>query len=155
MIDHIQKLFTYDRWADGVVIASLESVANVDQQPAVVRLVCHLMAAKEIWHARIVGNPHPPTERFPTTAVADAISRLNEMNARFRALTDSQPDVNRIVQYADTMGNRYQHPLGELLIHVANHGTYHRGQLATAIKAAGGTPAVSDYIAWVRAGGPT
>ncbi len=42
--------------------------------------------------------------------------------------------------YRNTRGQEYTLPLGGLMLHVADHSTYHRGQLNSMIKLAGGEP---------------
>jgi uncharacterized damage-inducible protein DinB len=37
-----------------------------------------------------------------------------------------------------------------MLVHVALHGQYHRGQVALLLRASGFEPATTDYIAWTR-----
>jgi uncharacterized damage-inducible protein DinB len=37
-----------------------------------------------------------------------------------------------------------------MLTHVAMHGSYHRGQIAAALRAGGDIPSPTDYIAFVR-----
>lgn len=58
------------------------------------------------------------------------------------------------VAFNDLSGRPAAGPLGEQMLHVVDHATYHRGQLNSMIKLAGGTPATIMYWAWVRAGKP-
>jgi uncharacterized damage-inducible protein DinB len=38
----------------------------------------------------------------------------------------------------------------DVLLHVALHGSYHRGQIAAAVRAAGGEPVNTDFVTWTR-----
>ena len=51
-------------------------------------------------------------------------------------------------------GQTWTYPIGEALVHVANHGTYHRGQVATLLRQLGQKAASTDYLRWIDAGSP-
>ena len=42
--------------------------------------------------------------------------------------------------------------MADILSHVVLHASYHRGQIASAMREAGGTPAYTDFIHAVRSG---
>jgi uncharacterized damage-inducible protein DinB len=42
--------------------------------------------------------------------------------------------------------------VGDILTHVVAHSAYHRGQIAAAVRAAGGAPAYTDFIHAARRG---
>jgi uncharacterized damage-inducible protein DinB len=54
------------------------------------------------------------------------------------------------ITYRTSAGDQFTTSLRDILIHVALHGTYHRGQIAAAVRAGGDTPASTDYIHFVR-----
>jgi uncharacterized damage-inducible protein DinB len=64
------------------------------------------------------------------------------------ALTDA--DVLRDVHYTDTRGNQHVTPLWQLMQHVVNHSTYHRGQITTMLRQVGATPMPTDLIFFYR-----
>jgi len=55
------------------------------------------------------------------------------------------------LSYVNFKGETFKYPLGETLVHVANHGTYHRGQVATLLRQLGRTPASTDYLRYLDA----
>ena len=56
------------------------------------------------------------------------------------------------VAYRNSKGEFWTSTVGDILTHVALHGGYHRGQIAAAVREAGGTPAYTDFIHAVRTG---
>ena len=48
-------------------------------------------------------------------------------------------------------GDTFTRPLGETLVHIVNHGTYHRGQVATLLRQLGKIPASTDYLLYLDA----
>lgn len=49
-------------------------------------------------------------------------------------------------------GVEFSTPMADVLMHLVMHSAYHRGQVALAVRAAGGKPALTDYVVWVRQG---
>jgi uncharacterized damage-inducible protein DinB len=58
--------------------------------------------------------------------------------------------LEEVITYRTTKGDAMRSRLGDILLQVALHGSYHRGQIAAAIKADGGTPPATDYILYCR-----
>ncbi|MBL1319447.1 MAG: damage-inducible protein DinB, partial [Methylophaga sp.] len=50
------------------------------------------------------------------------------------------------IRYRDMKGNKHQRALGELLQHVFNHQTHHRGQVTTLLSQAGIDPEATDLL---------
>lgn len=152
MREYLQNLARYDGWADEQLIQSLKGPAEGDER--VIHLAGHLLAAKRVWLSRIRGEDTFTYDLWPKYSVVDFAVRLRELDQEMLAFVSSpQENFDRIVHYRNQTGNYFDTRLSDILIHVVNHATYHRGQLATAVKNAGGTPAVTDYIAWVRSVG--
>jgi uncharacterized damage-inducible protein DinB len=50
----------------------------------------------------------------------------------------------------DRDAGRFRNPVEEILTQLFGHSWYHRGQIAVLVRAAGGTPAITDLIYWCR-----
>jgi uncharacterized damage-inducible protein DinB len=55
-----------------------------------------------------------------------------------------------IVAYKDMKGNPYSQPLWQLVLHVVNHGTHHRGQVSGFLRVMGHTPPPLDLVFYYR-----
>jgi uncharacterized damage-inducible protein DinB len=64
-------------------------------------------------------------------------------------LTDAQALAE--CSYRDRAGNPYTTPVWQIVMHVVNHGTHHRGAVSGFIRAMGHTPPPLDLIAYYRA----
>ncbi len=58
--------------------------------------------------------------------------------------------LNTQPNYKNLKGSLFETLLSDILAHMVNHGSYHRGQIASLIKKSGGEPAGTDYIGYVR-----
>lgn len=56
----------------------------------------------------------------------------------------------RIISYRNLSGQPFSDPLNNLLRHVVNHSTYHRGQVATQMSQLGVKPPSTDLIVYLR-----
>jgi uncharacterized damage-inducible protein DinB len=77
---------------------------------------------------------------------------LNDVEQKYREFLDGATEewLNTTVRYATTEGDTFTNTTGEILLHVALHSAYHRGQVNAAIRRSGGEPAVVDYIYFLR-----
>jgi uncharacterized damage-inducible protein DinB len=77
------------------------------------------------------------------------LARVEAERAAFLSgLTDE--DLERPLAYRTLDGTAHTTRLLDLLLHVVNHSTYHRGQLTTLLRQAGGAPPATDYVVYTR-----
>ena len=63
----------------------------------------------------------------------------------------STNETNRIINYQNIKGIPFHNSIFEIITHLMNHGTYHRGQLVTMLRGAGSTPIpATDLIVFYR-----
>ena len=79
-------------------------------------------------------------------------SAAPENAAQFRKIVDvlTGDALERGITYKNSAGEQYTSTLEDILTHVFMHGSYHRGQIASLIRAAGDTPSPTDYIFFTR-----
>ena len=56
------------------------------------------------------------------------------------------------LSYQTLKGIEYRTPIQDVLMHLVLHSAYHRGQVTAAVREAGGKPALTDYVVYLRAG---
>lgn len=146
---HLERLFAHLRWADDQVQEALEAAP---EPPArAVELYAHVLGAELVWLDRVQGAPQSVAV-WPQTDLAGCRELARLSRRRYQAfLAELSPrDLPRLIHYANSAGEEFDTPLEEILLHVALHGAYHRGQVALLLRDAGAVPAATDYIAFVR-----
>jgi uncharacterized damage-inducible protein DinB len=145
----LQRLFDHLRWADARVQASLTDAVN--PPPHTLTLLAHVVAAEHLWLSRIRGQK-PDVAVWPELSLAQCLELATRNADEFSALVESLDEIglDSAVTYRNSAGIEFTSSLRDILLHVALHGAYHRGQIAAAIRAGGDTPASTDYIAFVR-----
>lgn len=147
--DFHRDFFAYDRWANRRVIESLSGLEGADEAVA---LLAHIIGAQEVWLARVTGIGVEEAEPRPALMLEACSARLDDLHTGWMNLLaeSAQERIDRVVAYKNLSGQPWETTVQDILVHVNNHGTYHRGQIARIVKAAGGRPAVTDFIAYVR-----
>ena len=117
--------------------------------PNVADTLVHTMGAEWVWLQRWLG--HSPTS-FPDVAsltfVAAVRARWDVLWAEQQAFLASLDvaSLRRPVAYKGFDGAPFEQPLHQLIRHVVNHATYHRGQLATMLRQLGKKPPSTDLV---------
>lgn len=149
MTDHLDRLLAHLEWANR---RTLEAARESGDGEAL-RLLSHLLASERIWLRRIETGDSSGVEIWPDLSPEECSSLFDENLDAYRSYLDScsEQDLSREVTYRNSSGREFDTPLGEILLHVFLHGTYHRGQIARELRDAGDEPVNTDFIQFVRA----
>ena len=105
----------------------------------------HIFQADRIWLSRAVGQP-----RF-TLGDKDETWTLNSLQSAWVDVhlgwiewAGAVEDAEQAVEYVNLAGDAKRLPLWEMVFHLVNHGTYHRGQIATMLRQLGYSPVSTD-----------
>ena len=136
-------------WADGELLKAVTSGVTVPDEA--IRECAHLIAAEEVWLARLE-NRSPRFAVWPSVSRSDMESIVRQTHDHWESylkdLTESA--IRKSVTYTNSAGREFKNTVGDILVHVALHGQYHRGKINLMLRQAGLTPAPVDYIAFVR-----
>lgn len=149
-IRYFQKLFDYDTWGNRESLRSLDSAG--DGLERALKLFGHIVGAERVWLARLdQRNPALPAP-WPELRLDACRVAVDELSARWkRFLSCIEPGhLDGDVVYRNTKGIEFRTQLADLLQHLITHSAYHRGQIAAAVRQAGGVPASTDYVFYVR-----
>jgi uncharacterized damage-inducible protein DinB len=157
--DTLRLHLAYSAWASGRLLEAAAKLTPEDltrdfrtADQNVVGTLAHAFAADRVWLTRVKGES-------PSTFISEEDRRLDflakewpALHERWKGWTDplSDQDVQRTIAYKDIKGNPYQSPLWQILLHVVNHATHHRGQVSGFLRAMGHVPPPLDLIAYYR-----
>jgi uncharacterized damage-inducible protein DinB len=113
-----------------------------------------MVGAEWVWCERWHGTSPtalPPAERFPDAASLRAAWAENERRVRAFVASLGEDGIGRACAYRSTNGTPATSTFGDMLQHVVNHASYHRGQVTTLLRQLGAPPPRSmDLIAFSR-----
>lgn len=158
LADRFRRWYRYERDVHDRVMTSLESVPDDRRKSAEYRkavdLMAHLVIARTAWLTRIAGEPPISGPLFPQDRPIERVREdRREVEDRWSAYlsTVADEDLARVIDYKMFDGTPCTNTVEDMLTQLFGHSSYHRGQIAVLVRAAGGTPASTDFIHWVRA----
>jgi len=157
----LQTLVDYHYWARDRLLEAIEPLSAEQWRrdlgssfKSIHETVAHIYAAEWAWHQRWQGNS--PTALFPAEKLPDVASvrrAWSELEVRVRAFLAGlgEAGITRVFEYRLLNGSEGSSPFWQMLQHVVNHASYHRGQVTTMLRQLGAQPGKSmDLIAYYR-----
>lgn len=147
-LDHIRLLWDYNYWAHHKLLDCLETVSQENFVKSVPysmgslhEQVVHTMWAEAVWLSRsqhgITFTYYKPSD-YPTIAsIRQQWANIESDWRKFLAEL-SESDLERRIEVTSTEGTKFIDILAQMLLHVVNHGTDHRGQMLRIIHDFGG-----------------
>jgi len=149
-LQFFRQLLDYDHWANRAALESVKaSAAAGDRAQEYFR---HIIGAERIWLTRFTDPDHPNLTPWPTLTLDECAAEAEDLHAGWLTLLDSMlPEgIASDLIYRNLKGVEFTTPIADVLTHLVMHSAYHRGQVAKAVRDAGGKPAATDYVVWVR-----
>jgi uncharacterized damage-inducible protein DinB len=158
--DALSRLIDYTIWANHRVMRACATIPPDDfvremgaSYGCLRGTLAHMMWSEWIWLERWKGvsPPGPPDESGLKDVVA-LRDRWKVIEDHRQAWLDALPadGPTEVVRYKTTQGVAYRAPLWKLVQHVANHSTYHRGQVISLLRQVGGRTVGTDMVTWDR-----
>lgn len=146
MISVYQHMFDYHHYFNQKFIDEFEK--HMDKLPErTYPLFCHVINAHQVWNARITGT-HPVGVHDVHT-----LEKCREMDTENYRQTVSILTGGHLAQkiaYKNSKREEFGNSIREILFHVVNHSTHHKGQIVSDFRQQGIPPLVTDYIFYKR-----
>jgi uncharacterized damage-inducible protein DinB len=157
--DWARTLIAYNDWANSRIVGAVRELS--DEQylrplggsfASIRDTFAHLVSGEWIWHRRLRGDiPREMPGWVETADLDDLVRRLetirDERAADFKTIAEA--DIHRTIRFAYLSGTPAALTCGEIVAHLVNHSTYHRGQIATYVRQVGAVPQSTDMAAFL------
>ena len=160
-LQDLQTMLAYHYWARDRMLGAVEALTPEQYTrdlgssfKSIRETVTHIYAAEWAWYSRWQGTS--PTALLPADRFADLAAlrqAWTEHEGKMRAFVNGlgEQDVARVIEFKLLSGQAGASPLWQMLQHVVNHASYHRGQVTTMLRQLGASPAKPmDMIAYYR-----
>ena len=139
MLEHIRNLFSYDDWANREVLSSLRALNAPPERS--VKLLAHVVSAERLWLERLLVQKQT-LPVWPLFALAQCKLQVDQLPMLWKNYLTAlgEAGLARSLTYKNTKGESFSSQKQDILLHVVMHSAYHRGQIATDMRAAGFTP---------------
>ena len=113
-------------------------------------LFSHILNAQHLWNCRINDTDY----KYKVWQVHDKndFMKIHEQNQAETKKIIEEDNMDRAISYSNTKGDSFSNIVGDMLLQVLNHGTYHRGQNAQLLRAKDIDPPGTDFITFKRVG---
>jgi uncharacterized damage-inducible protein DinB len=160
-IDELRTLLDYHYWARDRMLDAIDPLPaeqftrNLGNSFGSIRdTAVHVYSAEWIWHARWIGESPTmmiPFDRFADVASLRAAWATHEREMRAHLESRARTGLDAIVEYRLLNGTASRTGFLQMLQHVVNHASYHRGQITTLLRQLGAAPPKSmDMITFYR-----
>ena len=163
-LQDIHNLYEYNYWANHRLLDVVETLSHEQftkdlrsSHGGIHGTLVHIMAAEEIWLKRWKGES--PTglrkpEEFPTfEAMSDHWDMVEHEMMGFCHMLKSDDYITRMTTYKTIEGKSFSQPLYQMMQHLVNHSSYHRGQVSLMLRQLGAEPVPTDFLVFFDAGG--
>ena len=161
MKELLKQYATYNIWASQrilEVILALPEEKQIAEVPSsftsLYKTVLHMLDAESIWWQRmkLTERINVPSENFKGN-MKDLTNNLLQQSKQWEewVANASELSFDHVFQYYNNKKEHFKMPIYQMLHHVFNHGTYHRGQLVNMLRQLGveKIPA-TDFSLWTR-----
>jgi uncharacterized damage-inducible protein DinB len=169
MLTYLQRMARYNQWMNQKLYAKAQLLSAADIAKdrgaffsSILHTLNHLLVGDLFWFGRFSMSKACKEHLSAIKAMPRPTSLDELLFADIQALRKQRDIMDKIIldfsqtwdeamlqsdiRYRDMKGNKHQRPLGELLQHVFNHQTHHRGQVTTLLFQAGIDPEATDLL---------
>jgi uncharacterized damage-inducible protein DinB len=151
------ELLEYHHWATNLTVTAAKAL-TLEQFtrdlgssfPSVRDTLVHVFSADRAWLGRLEGQSPPRANASDYADLASLLEVWEPVLQRWPVLVASLGNPEQVIEYKSFAGDPFTNPLGQIVRHVVNHGTYHRGQVATMLRQLGAQAVSSDLISFYR-----
>lgn len=161
MKSYFIKLTSYNLWANQLITSFIKEAGDnafdliqSGSFPTIRGTLDHISGAEKIWLLRLQGtslNEWPSSEAEGN--MTERCNQLISVSESFAGFTKEADDnfFNEILSYKNLKGDSFTGNVSDILAHVMNHSTFHRGQIVNLLRGAGFTNLKStDFITFTR-----
>jgi uncharacterized damage-inducible protein DinB len=156
-VKDLLELLEYHHWATNLTVNALKALTHEQftrdlgsSFPSVRDTLVHVFTADRAWLGRLEGQAHPRANAGDFADLSVLLEVWEPVLQRWPGAVASLGDPGRLIEYKSFAGDPFTNPLGQIVRHVVNHGTYHRGQVATMLRQLGAQAVSSDLISFYR-----
>lgn len=161
LMTYTQVLTRYKAWADDLFLAVVSSMPGAEltaPRPIVfgslIHTLNHVYTMDYVWQCHLLGEHHGLTTRNPEHCpeIEVLVKKQREMNEWYVRYADSitESELAEIVEFEFIGGGAGSMSRRDILLHVVNHNTYHRGHAADILYHLNVSPPTTDLPVFLQ-----
>ena len=158
----LESHLRYTAWASGRLLEAAGGLSGDElhhdfktADENVLLTLVHCFAADRIWFHRVDGTPRANFIGDEDRSLEALQSEWPKYWQKWLELlaAETEDSLGRMIQFTDLKGKQHQQPLWQIVLHMVNHATHHRGQVSGFLRALGKVPPQLDLIFFYRQAG--
>jgi uncharacterized damage-inducible protein DinB len=143
-------MYEHLNWANERILEGLQKIEKENVQ--VRTLFSHILLTEHVWFTRLQEMDSSQIPILAEVSLEKCTVLVRQNNENFTALltNSSDTDLDRLITYRNSKGMGFKNSMRDILIHIALHAQYHRGQINQRLRLDGNEPVNTDYITFVR-----
>lgn len=157
----VTQYATYNLWANTILIDYIKKLSNEQQHafaassfPSLYKTIVHMWETERNWLKRLQFIENIPAGGGSVTLlfneVANSLLQKSEMVKEW--IEKATPEkIEHVIAYQNSRREQFKQPVFQILLHLFNHQTYHRGQMVSMFHQLqlNNIPN-TDFISWSR-----
>ncbi|MBU8596646.1 nuclease inhibitor [Niallia circulans] len=159
-MNHAKKMYHYHVWANQVLLEKMKELpSNVlydevrSSYPTIAQTFSHIYVVDVMWLAVLKGNDMQEAleesialvEKTNRYSIDEFIQSFEQLASQYDEWMNRQKDLEQKIQVNNPWSGARETAYAEILLHVANHGTYHRGNITTMLRQQGYASTMTDF----------
>ena len=141
------QLFDYNFYCNKKLIENCTAINNTPEKS--ISLFSHILNTHHRWNAKLT-DKDPVYELFQIHDLKDWGDIHYENQRSSFEITSNIDDFDERIDYENSNGRLFTNTASDILFHIINHSTHHRGQIATDFRQNGLEPLQLDYVYYKR-----
>ena len=141
------QLFDYNFYCNKNLITQVRAMKDVPRKSR--KLFSHILNTHHIWNKRLINEDR----QYDVWQIHKVESwediHYENQRATFEVIRNTD-NFNKRVEYETTSGRVFTNDLKDILFHIINHSTHHRGQILMDFRENGFEPQALDFIFYKR-----
>ena len=148
MKKYFLKLYQYNAWSNDRVLNCLQRQHVTDEK--ILTLMGHIVAAQFLWLHRIKGLPPANVKLWGEYTLDRLLEMADEVGKKWIEFVEQTDNFDRELTYTNYVKEPYTNNVETIMIHLVNHSSYHRAQIAMLLRQKGYEPINTDFITYDR-----
>lgn len=159
MINPSAEMFEYHSWANRTILGRIHELPSTvlhqevnSSFPTIAHVLSHIYAVDTMWYMVLTGTEMPEALQACIPLNSQVLDSVEEYGIAYDALTaqyrewlQSEPEWEQTLLLNNPFAAPRHTHLSEIMLHVVNHGTYHRGNVSTMLRQLGHASIQNDY----------
>ncbi|HUP65282.1 MAG TPA: DinB family protein [Thermoanaerobaculia bacterium] len=145
-----RRLLRFELWALETLARSVRD--GEEELPLrSMKILGHLVGTHWLWLSRL-GAPARNMEVWPELSAAQCVDEVADLEKAWSSFFEEPQRLDGRTEYRNSRGEEWVSATSDVLLHIAIHGSHHRGQIIATMRQMGRTPPYLDFIEATRRG---